>query len=200
MEVKDVITLALSGGALLISFAALYFSQLHKPSGAMLLLLERTLSPEVVALQFGDNLYDVPKERVISPALRHLRYTLSNTGKQALYMKSIAILRGPDKRGHLRSSHPFTIVYESDMKSCLLDPGQILPIEINDHLYSKLPKDFDYEFNSFELVSIDLISADGSRYQICHDISELGASGPDFHHPLWDGVALGAPVRGSGFM
>ncbi|MEW9905263.1 hypothetical protein [Pseudomonas putida] len=200
MEVKDIMTLGLSGGALLVSLAALYFSQLHKPSSAMLILLERTYSPEVVALKFGDDIFSVPKERLVSPAMRHLRYTLSNTGKQALYIKSVEILKGPDKRGNLRSCHSFTIAYESDMESCLLDPGQILPIHINHPIDFNLPNDFDYEFNAFELVSIELISADGSRYQICHDISELGTSGPEFHHPLWDGVALGAPVRGSDFI
>ncbi|AZC67595.1 hypothetical protein [Pseudomonas chlororaphis] len=200
MEAKDLMTLALSGGALLVSFAALYFSQLHKPSSAMLILLERTFTPESVLLQFGDNIYDTPKERLVSPATRHLRYTLSNTGKQALYVKSVEILRGPDKRGHMRSSHSFTILYDAEMNSCLLDPGQILPIDINHPVEFKLPSDFDYAFNAYELVSIELISADGARYQICHDISDLGASGPEFHHPLWDGVALGAPVRGSGFM
>lgn len=200
MEVKDVMTLALSGGALLVSFSALYFSQLHKPSSAMLILLERTFSPEVLALKFGDDICSVPKERVVSPAIRHLRYTLSNTGKQVLYIKSVEILKGPDKRGHLRSCHPFTIVYESEMGSCLLEPGKILPIQISHPIDFRLPNDFDYEFNAFELVSIELISADGSRYQICHDISELGASGPEFNHPLWDGVTLGAPVRGADFM
>ena len=193
-------TMALSGGALVVSFAALYFSQLHKPSSAMLILLERTLSPEVVVLQSGDDISDIPEGRPYSPALRHLRYTLSNTGKQALYIKSIEILVGPDKRGNMRSSHPFFVVYESDMKSCLLDPGQILPIEINHPLNFELPDDFDYEFNAFVLVSVELISADGCRYQICHDITALGASGPEFHHPLWDGVPLGSPVRGSDFI
>lgn len=200
MEAKDLMTLALSGGAFLVSFAALYFSQLHKPSSAMLILLERTFTPESVLLQLGDNIYDIPKERIVSPAIRHLRYTLSNNGKQALYVKSVEILRGPDKRGHMRSSHSFTILYVSEMKSCLLDPGQILPIYINHPVEFNLPSDFDYDFNAYELVSVELVSADGARYQICHDISELGASGPEFHHSLWDGVALGAPVRGSGFM
>lgn len=200
MEARDLMTLSLSGGALLVSFAALYFSQLHKPSSAMLILLERSFTPATVLLQFGDNVYDSPKERLVSPEMRHLRYTLSNNGKQALYVKSIEILRGPDKRGHLLSSHAFTILYTSDMESCLLDPGKILPININHPADFKLPSDFDYAFNAYELVSVELISADGARYQICHDISELGTSGPEFHHSLWDGVALGPPVRGAGFM
>ncbi len=199
MDVKDLMTLTLSGGALLVSFAALYFSQLHKPSSAMLILLERTFTPGSVLLQAGDSIYDTTKDHLTSPAVRHLKYTLSNTGKQALYVKSIEILRGPDKRGHMQSNHSFTILYTSEMNSCLLDPGQILPIYINHPIAFNLPNNFNYTLNSYELVSIELISADGARYQICHDISDLGSSGPDFHHPLWDGVALGAPVRGSGF-
>lgn len=200
MEVKDLMTLAFSGGALLVSFAALYFSQLHKPSNAMLILLERTFTPESVLLNFGESIYDIPKERTVSPATRHLRYTLSNNGKQALYVKSVEILRGPDKLGHMRSTHSFTVLYDAEMTSCLLDPGQILPIHINHPVEFKLPSDFDYSFNAYELVSVELISADGARYQICHDISNLGVSGPELHHPLWDGVTLGPPVRGSGFM
>ncbi|MCC3698806.1 hypothetical protein [Pseudomonas phage PseuP_222] len=200
MEAKDLMTLALSGGALLVSFAAMYFSQLHKPSSAMLILLERTFTPAAILLQRGDNIYDIPRERLVSPEMRNLRYTLSNNGKQALYVKSVEILRGPDKRGHMRSNHSFTIVYASEMESCLLDPGKILPINIVHPTKFNLPSDFDFAFNAYELVSVELISADGARYQICHDISELGASGPEFHHPLWDGVALGSPVRGTGFM
>lgn len=200
MEVKDLMTLAFSGGALLVSFGALYFSQLHKPSSAMLILLERTFTPESVLLKPRDNIYDLPKGRIVSPAIRHLRYTLSNNGKQALYVKSVEILRGPDKLGHMRSSHPFTVLYDAEITSCLLDPGQILPIDINHPVDFKLPSDFDYAFNAYELVSVELISADGARYQICHDISNLGGSGPEFHHPIWDGVTLGAPVRGSGFV
>ncbi|PWB37347.1 hypothetical protein DCO47_04570 [Pseudomonas sp. NDM] len=200
MEVKDLMTLGFSGGALLVSFAALYFSQLHKPSNAMLILLERTFTPESVLLKIGDSIYDITKDRAVSPAMRHLRYTLSNNGKQALYVKSVEILRGPDKLGHMRSSHSFTVLYDAEMTSCLLDPGQILPIYINHPVEFKLPSDFDYAFNAYELVSVELISADGARYQICHDVSSLGAIGPEFHNPLWDGVALGAPVRGSGYM
>ncbi|TNB99828.1 hypothetical protein FHG55_03690 [Pseudomonas jessenii] len=200
MDVKDLITLAFSGGALLVSFAALYFSQIHKPSSATLILLERTFTPESILLQFEDNIYDMPKDRIVSPAIRHLRYTLSNNGKQTLYIKSVEILRGPDKRGHMQSPHLFTVLYDAEMASCLLDPGQILPIYINHPVEFNLPSDFDYDFNAYELVSVELISADGARYQICHDISNLGVSGPEFQHPVWDGVALGTPVRNSGFM
>lgn len=123
MEVKDIMTLAFSGGVLLVSFAALYFSQLHKPSSAMLILLERTFAPESILLQFGDGVYDVPKDRTVIPAMQHLRYTLSNNGKQALYVKSVEILRGADKLGHMRSTHTFTVLYDAEMTSCLLDPG-----------------------------------------------------------------------------
>lgn len=199
MEAKDLMTLTLSGGAFLVSLATLYLSQIHKPSSAMLILLERTFTPESVLLQFGDNICDMSEDHYVSPAMRHLSYTLSNNGKQALYVKSVEILRGPDKRGHMRSSHPFMVLYTSDMSSCLLDPGQILPIYINHPVDFDLSSDFDYGFNAYELVSVELVSADGDRYQICHDISALGTYGPEFHHSLWDGVAIGAPVRSSGF-
>lgn len=199
METKDLFTLGLSGAALAVSFATLYFAQLYKPARAMLMLLERTMSPEVVRLRPMVGSYVPLVQEVVRPTLRHLHYTLSNTGKQTLYVKSIEILRGPHRRGHLFSHDPFTVLHQHELKSCLLEPGEILAINIEHPADFKLPADFDFEFNSHELVSVELIAADGSRYQMCHDITELGASGPDLHHPLWDGVASGRPVRGDGF-
>lgn len=177
--------MAFSGGALLVSFATLYFSQLHKPSSALLILLERTFASESVLLQLGGGIFDVHKHCIVSPALRRQRYTLSNDGKQTLYIKFVEILRGPDKLGHIRSTHSSTVLFDAEMTSCLLDPGQILPFYIKHPIDFKFSSDFDHAFNAYELVSVELVSSDGARYQICRDISTLGVGGPELHHPQW---------------
>ncbi|MFG0827342.1 hypothetical protein ACF8R6_02965 [Pseudomonas sp. CJQ_7] len=199
LETKDLLALGVSSAALAVSFATLYFAQIYKPARAMLLLLDRRFSPAVIEFEPRAGQYVPLVTKQISPQFRHLYYTLSNTGKQTLYVKSVEILRGPHRLGHMFSNDSFEVLHTSEVESCLLDPGEILPITIEHPTDFKFPEDYDFEWNCHELVSVELIAADGSRYQVCHDISELGSSGPHVHHPIWDGVALGSPVRGSGF-
>lgn len=197
---KDWLTLGLSAAAFIVAFASFYYSHVHKPAGAVLVLLERLFSPE------HRRFSDVRGEdgaffcTGIRPQMRHLKYSLSNPGKQTLYVKNVEILQGPNNRGNLKSNESFTVVPGVDVDDFLIEPGDIKIIKIAHATNFDLGEGFDFEKNCYQLVSLELVSADGSRYQICHDITNLGASGPDIHHPIWDGQTLGSPVRDTGFV
>ncbi|MHA4978003.1 hypothetical protein ACX0K2_16105 [Pseudomonas extremorientalis] len=200
MEPKDWLTLCLSGAAFAVASASFYFSHIHRPSGVMFILLERLFSAERSRLtddkdENGNNVWVT-----ISPQTRNLKYSLSNTGKQALYIKKIELLRGPDKRGHLKAQGSFTIIPSNYVEPFLIEPGEIKIIEIVHATNYQFPSNYDFEKNCYELASLEVVSADGNRYQICHNITNLGATGPDIHHPIWDGVTIGSAVRGSGFV
>ena len=200
MTGKDWLTLALSAAAFIVAFASFFFSHVHKPSGAMLILLERTFSPKRTRATDSRDAAGNFIWQTVSPSIRHLKYSLSNTGKQTLYVKDVELLLGPNNRGNFRSSESFTIIPSDDVESFLLEPGDIKIIEIGHVVDIDFGEDYDYEINCYQLLSLILVSADGNRYQICHDITALGSAGPDFHHPIWDGQTLGAPVRGNGFV
>jgi hypothetical protein len=199
LDTKDLVTLTVSGAALIVSLASFYFSQFHKPSGAMLILLSRTISPERWQHVPGVSDY-LPTRRLISPTLRHLKYSLSNTGKQALYVRSVDLLQGPDRRGHMTSHHSYLVIPIGYVEPFLLDPGEIHVIDIDHELNHNFGETHDADKYCYQLVSLEVVSADGNRYQICHDVTDLGTAGPDLHHPVWDGTALGSPVRTSGYM
>lgn len=200
MDPKDWLTLSLSGAAFAVALASFYFSHIHRPSGAMLILLEQLFSPERRKLtddkdEQGNNIWVAT-----SVQTRNLKYSLSNTGKQALYIKAVELLRGPDIRGHLKGQGSFTIIPSGPVEPFLLESGQIKIIDIIHATSNQFPSNFDFEVNCFEVVSLEIVSADGNRYQICHDITNLGPAGPDIHHPIWDGVTIGRAIRGSGFI
>lgn len=200
LDTKDVVTLSVSAAAFIVSFASFYFSQIHKPSGAVLILLDRTYSAAEFSYIPNESPYVPAEAKITRPAMRHLKYSLSNTGKQTLYVKDIEVLQGPDIRGNLKSHGSFTILSGDPIDSFLIEPGDIKIIEIDHPKEFQFPEGYDFDENCYELVSLIVVSADGNRYQICHDISKLGTHGPNIHHPIWDGTTLGSPVRGSGFV
>lgn len=191
MGLEDKLTILISGGALFLSVLSLYFSTLHKPAGAVLNLVERTFSPSIINLESGEQ---------ISPQMRHLVYTLSNTGNRALFIRSVSLLRGPNSLGYYHSHESFPIVPTNHIESFVLPIGEVRMLQIDhetDYLNGGL---FDPEKNNRELVSVEVIGANGHRYLIVHDISRLGSSGPEIHDPIWDGVTLGRPVRECGYV
>jgi len=200
LETKDLVTFVVSGAAFVVSLASFYFAQIHKPSGAMLILLERNFSAAVWKRGLGHEDYLPPTSTMVSPQIRHLRYSLSNTGKQTLYVKSVDLLRGADTRGNLRSHVPFTVIPSGDVDAFLIAPGDIKIIELDQPMDYEFPDDYDFVENCYELVSLEVVSADGHRYQMCHNITGLQSWGMDIHHPIWDGTTLGNPIRGTGFV
>lgn len=200
METKDLVTLSVAAAAFIVSFASFYFSHIHRPSGAVLILLERTFSPAEFMHVAVSSPYEPMERKMTLPVRRHLKYSLSNTGKQTLYVKEIELLRGPDLRGYFKVHGAFTIIPSAPVDSFLIEPGDIKIIEIEHATNFSFPSDYDFVENSYELVSLEIVSADGNRYHMCHDITNLGSSGPNIHHPIWDGTTLGSPIRGSGFV
>ena len=199
MTEKDWLTVGLSLAAFIVAGASFFFSHVHRPSRAMLILLERTFSPGIMSASLSGGESFTVQDEIQTPIIRHLKYSLSNTGKQALYVKDVEVLVGPDTLGNFRSKGSFAIVPSNEIQGFLLEPGDIKVIEIDHSVDFFFGDHFDYQKNCHQLVSLIIVSADGSRYQICHDITSLGASGPDFNHPIWDAQKLGDPLRRKGF-
>ncbi|SFI71146.1 hypothetical protein SAMN05216206_2806 [Pseudomonas guineae] len=191
MGLEDKLTLLIAGGALFISVVSLYFSTLHKPAGAVLNLVERTFSPSTIRLA---------DRKQISPQMRHLVYTLSNTGSRTLFIRSVCLLRGPNALGYYHSYEPFHVVKTNHIEPFVLPKDEVRMLQIDhttDYLNGGL---IDKEKNHKELISVEVIGANGHRYLVVHDISRLGSTGPEIHDPIWDGVTLGRPVRENGYV
>jgi hypothetical protein len=189
LEPKDALTLVVSGLALIVSLITFYFSHLHKPSSALLAFLSRDYS--------GDRLKD---GKVVEKGKRFLYYTLSNTGKQSLYIKEIELLKGPSPLGHLRFPGSFMVLESSRVESFVLAPGEVFPFTISSEHLSKKRSQTDSLNDEFEIISVEIISADGNRYQMSHNITNLPVHGLDLDDPIFDGVTLGRPVRLGGYV
>lgn len=189
MVLEDKLTLLISGGAFFLSILSLYFATWHKPAAAVLNLVERTYSPSVIDLKSGNQTI---------PQMRHLVYTLSNTGNRALYVKSVLLLRGPNALGYFHSHESFPVVPTNRIEHFVLPIGEVRVLNIDHETECLKHYPFQNGNNDKELVAVEVIGANGHRYLIVHDITCLGSSGPEIHHPIWDGVTLGRPVRESG--
>lgn len=168
--------MVVSVGALLISLAALYFSQWHSSAKAILC--------------FNSRFFDCVGEKTD----RQLNYAFSNTGNQELYIKDVALLLGPSPVGHLKYDAPYLEVAINRVEPFVLKPGEIRPFTILHDAAYEPPKGSVANEYRYTLLSLEVISANGKRYQVTHDISELGPSGPELKHPIWKGVPLGKPV------
>lgn len=191
METKDYWTLGISFLALATSIGSVYFNIFYKPAKAMLLLLQRDYSP-----QTQESWEAYPSGYKCEPLKTNVAYSISNTGKQALCIKSVEVLRGPSSRGNLRDSRSFHILDSNHIASFVLLPGEIEVISISYKLESI---NIDLIANPHRIISLELVSATGDRYQICHDITNLSDTA-SLHHPIWDGLELGRPVRSDGFV
>lgn len=184
-------TLFISIAALVVSLITLYISNFYKPAKAMVLLLQQDYSPET-----RDTYESYPSGFKSEPCKTNVTYSVSNTGKQALCIKSVEVLRGPSSRGNLRDSRSFHILESNHIDSFVLLPGEIKVIKISYKLESI---NLDLVRNSHRIISLEIVSASGDRYQICHDITKLNDTA-SLHNPIWDGLELGRPVRSDGFV
>lgn len=190
MEIKDWLTLSVSVTALFVAGVSFYYANVHKPAAAVLTMLGRSGTPEVVAFKLDGNNFYTPQRSVVSKAKTNISYSLSNTGKQALCIKCAEVLRGPSRLGNLRDARSFLVVPSTDIPSFVMEAGEIriLSLSYENEDASVISAD------KFRIFSVEVVSADGSRYQICHDITQLLET-VTLHDKLWDGVSLGAPVR-----
>ncbi|MGL0940511.1 hypothetical protein [Vibrio vulnificus] len=175
MEFKDIITIGVSAAAFVTSCFAFYYSHLYKPSSAVLTFCSR---------YFGF----ATQEKGMT---RELTYTLSNTGKQGLYIKDVSILLGASPLGPLRHPSPYLVIDTDRIDPCVLEPGDIKEIKLVHETNYHIPEEYDALDKQFILVCLQIISADGKRYELSHDITELGPTGPELSHKMWQGVPLG---------
>ncbi len=176
MELKDIISISISVIALAASVIAIYLSHWHKTSKAILCLNSR--------------LFDFLNEK----ARRELSYRLSNTGTQELFVKDISLLRGQSPLGNLKNNSSYLIIPSNHIESFIVKPGEIKSFVLSHEVDYALAPDYDENKNKYILVTLEIISADGKRFQIVHDISNLGPSGPDIRDKIWAGVPLGSSI------
>ncbi len=174
MELKDLITIVFSAAAFVTSVIALYFSHLHRPSNAVLTLCSRF---------FGGGIDG-------KGMTRELTYTLSNTGKQSLYLKDVAILLGSSPLGPIRHRSSYLIIETDPVDPCVISPSEIKEIQLIHPLKYLIPDEYKKLKDQFIIVQLEIISADGKRYELSHDITNLGPSGPDLADKIWQGVPL----------
>ncbi|MFL9597776.1 hypothetical protein [Aeromonas veronii] len=178
MEFKDIVSIFLSLAAFFTSLFALYFSHFHKPASAVLTFCARYLNIAT-------------KEKGMS---RELIYTLSNTGKQGLYIKDISVLLGSSPLGPLRAQSSYLVIETDPIKPCVLHSGDIKEIKLVHEVAYDVPEDYKILKKQFIIVCLQLISSDGKRYELVHDVTNLGPAPPELSDEIWQGVPLGKHV------
>ena len=162
--------------SLIISVIAIYLSHWHKPSKAVLCLSSRFFNP------------------IGNKTMRELSYTFSNTGNQELFVKEISILRGQSPLGNLKHNSSYLVIPSNVVNPFVIKPGEIKNFMVSHDTKYSLNNDLDEESNKYTIISLEVISAKGKRYQVTHDISKLGSSGPDIKDKIWRGVPLGRSI------
>ncbi|MBO1894211.1 hypothetical protein HNW13_000125 [Shewanella sp. BF02_Schw] len=174
MDLKDLIPIVLSALALLLSAMTWFLAYFHRRSKAILCYVKR---------EFGvdDN---------GSLCKRELTYSFSNTGEQSLYVKVVNLLVGESPLGPLRHSSSYNIIQTNIIQPFISNPGQIETFTLIHDLGDKrLPDDDDKD--KFTIVQVVVISANGKRYEMSHDISKLGPVGPEAKDLIWKSASLG---------
>jgi len=172
----DYIPYYIAIASIAISLLALYLSHWHKSSKSVLCLNSRLFGCEG------------------KKTTRELSYTYSNTGNQELFVKDISLLRGQSPLGHLKHDSSFLVIPSNLVEPFVIKPGEIKTFMLSHDLQYDVGLDYDEVLNKYILVSLEVISVDGSRYQVVHDISELGPTGPDLKDKIWRGVPLGNSI------
>ena len=172
----DYIPYFVSFASIVISLVALYLSHWHKSSKAVLCLNSR--------------LFDCLDNKT----KRQLSYTFSNTGNQELFVKNISLLRGQSPLGNLKHSSSYLVIPSNAIEPFVIKPGEIKSFMLSHEVKHDISPDYDKELNKYIVVSLEVISANGKRFQVTHDISNLGSTGPDIKDKIWAGVPLGASI------
>lgn len=176
VELKDIISIGISIFALAISVVAMYLSQWHKSSKAILCLNSR--------------LFDCLGEK----NRRELSYTFSNIGNQELFVKAVSLLRGQSSLGNLKYKSSYLEIPFNHIEPFVIKPGEIKHFMLSHDVQYDLPPDYDETLNKYILVSLEVISANGKRFQAVHNIANLGPSGPELKDKIWSGVTLGNSI------
>ncbi|MDN3407061.1 hypothetical protein [Pseudoalteromonas sp. APC 3218] len=119
---------------------------------------------------------------------------MSNTGNQELFVKDVSLLRGESPLGNLKHSSSYLVIPSNHIEPFVIKPSEIKSFMLSHEVDYELAPDYDEELNKYILVSLEVISANGKRFQVTHDISNLGPSGPDIRDKIWAGVPLGGSI------
>jgi hypothetical protein len=189
METKDSAALVISALAFVVSCVSLWVANFYKPSSAVLSMTSQDYSPELLS-----NGLTTAKPR------RNIYYCLSNTGKQSLYVKEVSVLRGPSRLGYLNDHREYAILsLKNKVEPFVIAPGELVSFKVvHDRDFANAYRDDPTK--KFELVSLELMSANGKRYQMCHNITGMPTHGIQLEDPLYDGVPLGRPARSSWYI
>lgn len=110
------------------------------------------------------------------------------------------MMRGPSLAGNLKDSRSYFVLKCSRIKPFIINPGEVVPFELtHDEDYSDRLQIHD-GINNYEMVSLDILSADGMRYQMCHDIGRITHSDMFVGDPVFNGVTLGKPVHSAWYV
>jgi hypothetical protein len=111
-----------------------------------------------------------------------------------LFVKDVSLLRGQSPLGNLKHSSSYLVIPSNHIDPFIIKPGEIKLFILSHEVDYELATDYDEELNKYILVSLEVISANGKRFQVTHDISNLGPSGPDIRDKIWAGVPLGGSI------
>jgi hypothetical protein len=174
MDSKDLIPILLSSAALVFSILTWYFAYFHRRTKAILCYVSR---------EFGGGVND-------ASMTRELTYSFSNTGEQSVYVKGVSVLVGDSPLGPLRHSSSYDVIKVNKVHPFIVSPGQIETFTlIHDNNDERLHENEDNE--KFTIVHLEVISANGVRYEMSHDISKLGPIGPEAKNRIWKSISLG---------
>lgn len=174
MELKDFISIVLSSVALTASFLALYFSHLQKTSKALLSLANQSYRPTVSGLE------------------QKLTYVFSNMGNQELYVKNISLLKGCNAEENAKNKTDFVSISTNTnaIEPFVIKPGEIKSFRIH-HMYNDDHESNTSKYNGFKMkLEADVISANGQRFDLSHDITDLYTEGQKESSSVWSGVSL----------
>ncbi len=96
--------------------------------------------------------------------------------------------------GNLKHKSFYHEIPSNTVEPFVIKPGEIKPFMLSHEVDYNLAPDYDKELNKYVIVSLEVISANGKRFQIAHNISNLGPSGPNIKDKIWAGVSLGSSI------
>jgi len=151
MKSIDLLTLIISGIALVASSLALYFQFFHRKTAILGRLLHIN--------------YDFPDENFE----RELNYSIINLGNQEILLNDVEFLEGYSTRGRAHDSYTVH-KYKCSDSPYVLKPGEIKVLKI----FTKVEKS-EPETNSKKRYFIMFVfaSAEGKVSEIYHDITKL---------------------------
>jgi hypothetical protein len=172
-SIGSALSLIFSAAALVVSLTTLYFNHLRKYTKALLLLNSRLFGLDIDGTE------------------RELSYTISNLGNQEIYVKEINYFYGNSPLGPFFHNSAFLdFPSNCDEVPMIVKQGEIKMLTLKHK--TKAPS-FNQETESaykYRIISLEVYSANGKRYSLVHDITELTPSHVDLAHPVWMSVGL----------